>query len=71
MNKHRQVLLYPGEDGFWVVECPSLPGCRSQGANKAEALNNIREAIDLYIESLRADGLPVPEDLFHAELVPV
>ncbi len=54
-----------------MVECPSLPGCLSQGATKAEALNNIREAIDLYIESLRADGLPVPEDPFQAELVAV
>jgi predicted RNase H-like HicB family nuclease len=71
VNKQRQVLLYPGEDGLWVVECPSLPGCLSQGATKAEALNNIREAIDLYIESLRADGLPVPEDRFQAELVAV
>ena len=71
VNKQRQVVLYPGEDGFWVVECPSLPGCLSQGATKAEALNNIREAIDLYIESLRADGLPVPEDPFQAELVAV
>jgi predicted RNase H-like HicB family nuclease len=71
VNKHRQVVLYPGEDGFWVVECPSLPGCFSQGATKAEALYKIREAIDLYIESLRADGLPVPEDPFQAELVAV
>lgn len=67
MSKQRQVLLYPGKDSFWVVECPCLPGCLSQGATKAEALNNIREAI----ESLRADGLTVPEDLFQAELIAV
>ena len=66
MNQHRQVLLYPGEDGFWVVECPSLPGCLSQGATKAEALENIGEAINLYIDSLRDDGLPVPQDSFQA-----
>ena len=71
MQQQRQVLLYPGEDGFWVVECPSLPGCLSQGRTKAEALNNVREAIDLYIESLRADHLPVPDDLFQAEVVAV
>lgn len=56
----RRVVLYPGEDGYWVVECPSLPGCVSQGATKAEAIANIREAIALYIESLRAHGDPIP-----------
>ena len=40
----RQIILYPGEDGFWVVECPSLPGCVSQGEDKAKAVSNIREA---------------------------
>ena len=58
----RQVLIYPGEDGFWVAECPSLPGCVSQGENREEAVRNIREAIDLYIEALTEDNLPVPED---------
>ena len=71
MHQRRQVLIYPGEDGFWVVECPSLPGCISQGKTKQEALENIREAIDLFVESLRADGLPVPEDRFHAEVLAV
>ena len=42
----RKVILYPGEDGYWVVECPSLPGCVSQGKTKAEAKANIREAIE-------------------------
>jgi predicted RNase H-like HicB family nuclease len=50
----RQVILYPGEDGFWVVECPSLPGCISQGKTK-------KEAIALYIEHLKAKGRPAPE----------
>ncbi len=54
-----------------MVECPSLPGCVSQGSTKAEALNNIKEAIDLYIESLRSDSVPVPEDRFQAEVVAV
>ncbi len=56
----RQVSLYLGEDGYWVAECPSLPGCISQGATKEEATRNIREAIALYIEALEDDGLPVP-----------
>ena len=58
----RQVILYPGEDGFWVVECPSLPGCVSQGKTKAKAVANIREAIEGYIAALQQDGLPAPKD---------
>jgi predicted RNase H-like HicB family nuclease len=56
----RQALIYPGEDGFWVAECPSLPGCVSQGKTKEEAISNIREAIGGYIKALEEDGLPVP-----------
>ncbi len=41
----RQVIIYPGEDGYWVAECPSLAGCISQGKNKEEAIINIKEAI--------------------------
>ncbi len=55
----RQVIIYPGEDGYWVVECPSLPGCTSQGKTKEEALINIREAIRGYIAALEEDNLPV------------
>ena len=62
----RQIILYPGEDGYWVVECPSLPGCVSQGENKATAVANIREAIEGYIAALQDDGLPVHEDRFDA-----
>lgn len=67
----RQVLIYPGEDGYWVVECPSLPGCISQGKTKAEAVVNAREAIRAYIDTLEADGLPVPEERFDAVLLAV
>jgi predicted RNase H-like HicB family nuclease len=56
----RQIILYPGEDGYWVAECPSLPGCISQGKTKTEAITNIREAITAYIEALEKDSLPVP-----------
>jgi predicted RNase H-like HicB family nuclease len=58
----RQVILYPIEDGWWGVSCPGLPGCHSQGATRDEALTNIKEAIDAYLESLLAHGEPVPED---------
>ncbi|MBU2493349.1 MAG: type II toxin-antitoxin system HicB family antitoxin [Bacteroidetes bacterium] len=53
----REVVIYPGEDKYWIAECPSLPGCISQGKSKEEAIINIKEAIDLYIETLKDDGL--------------
>lgn len=67
----RQVLIYPGEDDFWIAECPSLPGCISQGETKEAAIQNIREAITLYEETLIEDGLEVPDDHFDALLVAV
>jgi predicted RNase H-like HicB family nuclease len=67
----RQIILYPGEDGYWVAECPSLPGCVSQGSTKEEAILNIREAIQGYIAALEEDGLQVPEERFQAILVAV
>lgn len=65
----RQVIIYRGEDGFWVAECPSLPGCVSQGETEESALANIKEAIHGYIGALEADNLPIPEDHLDARLV--
>jgi predicted RNase H-like HicB family nuclease len=67
----RQIILHPGEDGLWVVECPSLPGCVSQGEDKAKAVSNIREAIEGYIAALQADGLPIPEERFETIVMAV
>jgi predicted RNase H-like HicB family nuclease len=67
----RQVLLYQDEEGFWTAECPSLPGCATQGRTKVEALQNIREAINGYIAALEEDNLPVPEERFEAIVVAV
>ena len=67
----RQVVIHPGEDGYWVAECPSLPGCISQGKTREETLLNIREAIEGYIEALEADHLPVPPENFDTLLVAV
>ena len=67
----RQVVIYPGEDGWWVVECPSLPGCVSQGRTKEDAAANIREAIDLYIEVLKVRNESVPEETFGALVMAV
>jgi predicted RNase H-like HicB family nuclease len=58
----RNVILYPGEDGFWIAEVPSLPGCISQGETREEAMTNIREAIELYIEVWEEEGSPIPDD---------
>jgi predicted RNase H-like HicB family nuclease len=55
-----RVLLEIDEDGMFVAEVPSLPGCISQGATRTEALANIKEAIAGYLESLRKHGEPVP-----------
>ena len=47
------------EDGIWIVECPSIPGCVSQGGTKEEALANIKEAIELCLEVRAERGLPL------------
>ena len=67
----RQVVLYPGEDGFWVAECLSLAACISQGETRQAAIESIKEAIETYVEALEDDGLPVPEDKFEALVVAV
>jgi predicted RNase H-like HicB family nuclease len=70
-HQMRQVVIHPGEDGYWVAECPSLPGCISQGATRDEAIRNIKEAIGAYVEALEADHLPVPPETFETLLVAV
>ncbi len=52
-----KVVLEKGEDGYYVVTVPSLPGCISQGKTKEEALENIKEAIELYLEVLQEKEL--------------
>ena len=56
----RPVIIYQGEDNYWVAECPSLAGCVSQGKTKEEAIINIREAIEGYVLALTEDNLPLP-----------
>ena len=67
----RQVIIYPGEDDYWVAEVPSLPGCISQGKTREEAITNIKEAINAYINALKEDGISVPEEHFEALLAVV
>jgi predicted RNase H-like HicB family nuclease len=55
-----RVLVSQDEDGAFVAECPNLPGCVSQGKTHAEALSNIRDAIEGYLASLQKHGEPIP-----------
>jgi predicted RNase H-like HicB family nuclease len=65
-----RVLIEQDEDGIFVAEVPALPGCISQGTTRAEATENIKEAISLYLESLEAHNDPVPPPITE-ELVEV
>jgi predicted RNase H-like HicB family nuclease len=56
------VVLEQESDGGYVASVPALPGCVSQGDTRAEALSNIREAIEVYVEDCREAGTPVPVD---------
>ena len=67
----REVVIYPGEDGYWVAECPSLPGCASQGKTKEEVIANIREAIEGWIDTATAHGQDVPEETFDVQVIAV
>ena len=55
-----RVLIRQDEDGMYVAEVPSLPGCISQGETREEAVTQVREAIAAYLESLQERGEPVP-----------
>jgi len=57
------VVLEQEGDGGYVATVPALPGCVSQGDDRAAALANVREAIELYIEDCRAAGDPVPTEI--------
>jgi predicted RNase H-like HicB family nuclease len=65
-----RVLIEQDEDGVFVAEVPSLPGCISQGETREQAIENIKEAIALYLESLAAHDEPVPPPITE-ELVEV
>lgn len=61
-------VLIPDEDGGFVVECPVIPGCISQGDTREEALANIRDAIELCLENQAVEGWVLPE---HVEVTKV
>ncbi|MDO8428627.1 MAG: type II toxin-antitoxin system HicB family antitoxin [Candidatus Diapherotrites archaeon] len=64
-----RVVLSVDEDGFFIAECLDLPGCVSDGKTKQDALENIKEAIEGYLESLAKHGEKIPNK--HAELITV
>ena len=65
----RQVIIYPDpEDGGWVGEVPSLPGCISQGGTKEEVIENVRDAIETWIEGAQSVGVNVPEETFEVQV---
>jgi len=65
-----RVLIEEDEDGIFIVECPSLPGCISQGRSRKEALENIQDAIKGYLESLKKHNEAIPPSI-QEELVEV
>lgn len=65
-----RVIIEQDEDGVFVVHCPALPGCVSQGKTRAEAQANIQEAITGYLESLKKHGEPIPPSILE-EIVEV
>ena len=71
VTRMRQVIIYPGESGYWVAECPSLPGCISQGDSREQAITHIKEAIEGYLAVLKEDGMLIPAETFGAMLVAV
>ena len=58
-----RVIIEQDEDGVFVAEVPSLPGCISQGTTRTQAIDNIKEAIAGYLESLHAHGEPIPPSI--------
>jgi predicted RNase H-like HicB family nuclease len=54
------VIIEKGRESGYVAMCPALPGCVSQGRTRRETIKNMREAIEVYVEALLEDGLPVP-----------
>lgn len=62
------VTIYQDEEGWYVVECSTIPGCMSQGENREEAITNIQEAIQLCLEVRKEKGLPLTTEYFEIEV---
>lgn len=66
-----RAIIYKDEDGAWCAEVPALPGCLSSGGTREEAIANIREAADLWLEIRRELGWPIPAADSSAEVVEI
>jgi len=58
-----RVIIEQDEDGVFVAKVPAMPGCISQGASRTEAMKNIQQAIEAYLESLKAHDEPIPPSI--------
>lgn len=58
-----RIIIKVDEDGMYIAECPSLPGCFSQGKSREEALKNIQDAIEGYLKSLKKHNEPIPPSI--------
>jgi len=68
----RQVIIYPDpESAFWIAECPSLPGCVTQGETREDAIRNIQDAIEGVIAVMREAGDPIPSETYNTLLMVV
>lgn len=62
-RSYRVVLEWDQESKVWVVSVPALPGCFTQGASEEEAMERAKDAIECHLAGLKADGLPIPQDV--------
>lgn len=62
-NLKVRIIIELDEDGTYIAQCPTLPGCISQGKTRSEALKNIKDAIKGYLESLKKNNEPIPPSI--------
>lgn len=67
----RYAVIFRDEEGNWIAEVPTLPGCVSQGETREEAISNIREAIELYLTDLDEARRDIYQDYIEPELVAI
>ena len=61
MHKYEIIIYWSNEDGVFVAEVPELPGCAAHGSSQEEALRSVNQAMDLWLETAREFGDPIPE----------